>query len=120
MNVVDCDAVLEWKKIVELAKKSTVCVFFSSTSYYCWGESGSRGVANSQNLLSIIIICIHKCSVVPTSTVLLILKTWEGELCSLGEKKHGCTILYSGKFSRDLIFVDFADDRLTAKIKPTK
>ena len=119
MNVVDCDAVLEWKKIVELAKKSTVRVFFSSTLYYCWGENGSRGVANSQDLLSII-ICIHKCSVVPTSTVLLILKTWEGELCSLGEKKYGCTIPHSRKFSRDLIFMDFADDRLTAKIKPTK
>ena len=25
VSVVDCDAVLEWKKIVELAKKSTVC-----------------------------------------------------------------------------------------------
>ena len=72
-------------------------------------------MANSQDLLS-----IHKCSVVPTSTVLLTLKTWEGELYSLGEKKHGCTMLYSGKFSKDPIFVDFTDDRLTAKIKPVK
>lgn len=27
VSVVDCDAVLEWKKIIELAKKSTVCYF---------------------------------------------------------------------------------------------
>ena len=32
VSMVDCDAVLEWKKIIELAKKSTVRFVFISPS----------------------------------------------------------------------------------------
>ena len=43
MSVVDCDAVLEWRKIVELANKSTVCTFNynmlpSPSQYFMHGE----------------------------------------------------------------------------------